>query len=624
MFSSPTPAPGSRTIAGRAFRKAGLIDQDAQMSDATDKPGGRKGSSKIRSHRPRAIDAYKDGPSRTRLIHRPLLNVRLHALLKEAHQIHFQYEAQLVRLPLADYDEMHTSAGPSLIPVRTPTRMKTGGVESWRKLVQKRWNAEARLLDLSNLIDDEIVKNNKLEPPGYGGGAREAAVILKLAKELKPEVQSLDLSNNKWSGQDLAVLGHYLPQLANLSLNNNNIRLYRDLDHVAGRKGKLLVLRELILTGNPLREDELKKGKGEHFTREVTKRFPSLAVLDGQRISAISFDVPQASTSSTPPDKPSSTTFPLNMGGPLIVGVDPGLITQFLMRYFSLFDTNRPALQNVYDPTARYSFAVNTTIPERARTQGLHTRLPNQKKLDWSQWLSNSTGGSRNLMRLGNSIEKQEQRLYIGGQSIVDSFKGLPQTKHDLGGPAEKFSVDCFPVAHAGIMGLLTIVHGEFTELPAEGLRSFDRTFLLVPAPENSQAKAGGWDIVIVSDQLMVRGYSGPDAWKPGPMVVQPEPQAAHRHPPSQQQAPTPQGSSQSTPALPQDQQAVLMTIPEPQRSLVVQVCARTGLNVKFAVDCLTGNAWDLEKAVNNFNEVKFLCVSHLASSLAVLVSRAP
>ena len=37
---------------------------------------------------------------------------------------------------------------------------------------------------------------------------------------------------------------------------------------------------------------------------------------------------------------------------------------------------------------------------------------------------------------------------------------------------------------------------------------------------------------------------------------------------------------------------------PEPQRSLVVTVCGRTGLNVKFAVDCLTQNEWDVEKAV--------------------------
>ena len=58
MFSSPTPAPGSRTLANTALRTAGLIDRDTAMHDLTDRPGGRKGSSKTRSHthRSRAPD----------------------------------------------------------------------------------------------------------------------------------------------------------------------------------------------------------------------------------------------------------------------------------------------------------------------------------------------------------------------------------------------------------------------------------------------------------------------------------------------------------------------------------------------------------------------------------------
>jgi len=58
MFSSPTPASGSRTIANTALRSAGLIDRDTAMHDITDRPGGRKGSSKTRSHshRSRALD----------------------------------------------------------------------------------------------------------------------------------------------------------------------------------------------------------------------------------------------------------------------------------------------------------------------------------------------------------------------------------------------------------------------------------------------------------------------------------------------------------------------------------------------------------------------------------------
>lgn len=39
------------------------------------------------------------------------------------------------------------------------------------------------------MIDDDIVKKYNLTPPGTGGGgARDAAVIFKLASQLKPEV----------------------------------------------------------------------------------------------------------------------------------------------------------------------------------------------------------------------------------------------------------------------------------------------------------------------------------------------------------------------------------------------------------------------------------------------------
>lgn len=72
MFSSPTTATGNRTLATNALRSAGLIDKDERMKDvSTDRPGGRKGVSKIRSHRPRPIDAFKDhqaGPSKAAMV----------------------------------------------------------------------------------------------------------------------------------------------------------------------------------------------------------------------------------------------------------------------------------------------------------------------------------------------------------------------------------------------------------------------------------------------------------------------------------------------------------------------------------------------------------------------------
>jgi hypothetical protein len=127
-----------------------------------------------------------------------------------------------------------------------------------------------------------------------------------------------------------------------------------------------------------------------------------------------------------------------------------------------------------------------------------------------------------------------------------------------------------------------------------------------------------GWDVMILSDQLIVRNYSSHEAWRPGPLTLEPT-----KSPPG----PGPSGGQPSPAMSPQIQNAlsaivsclskylliglfdidalVLLLQPEPQRGLVAQVCERTGLNVQYAVDCLGGNGWDLGRAVANFEQVK-------------------
>ncbi|KAG6888995.1 hypothetical protein C0992_006816 [Termitomyces sp. T32_za158] len=515
MFSSPTPAPGSRAIATNALRNAGLIgaDRDATMRDATDKPGGRKASSRIRSHRPRVID-IKD--------------------------------------------------------LRTP-----------------------RL----SLIDEEILKKNNLSPPSYNSGVKDAAVIFKLAKELTPKVKTLSLGNNKLQGIHLQLLSHYLPDLVNLSLQNNNIRSMKELDYLASRRGRLLSLKELVLTGNPVQIDNAGQDRNEKYRRDITSRFTSLEVLDQVAIAQIAFDGPGPSTASAAAAaKPSASTFPVDMGPSFITGVDGGIVSNFLVRFFNAMDTQRNLLLNVYDPNATFSFSANTTIAARARVQGFHSSLPNQKKLSWTDWLA---GGSRNLQRVGTDFDRALNSLHVGAEDAIKALVALPGTKHDITGPPEKFCLDSFPVLLGQGTGLLLTVHGQFTEVGAEGLRSFDRSFVLMPASEGSRAKSNGWDVVIVSDQWTVRVYSSHEAWKPGPLLVQ----ALSREEQQAQNAAS--SAALQQPTFDQQSQAALAAIPEPQRNLVIQVCQKTRLNVRFAVDCLSGNEWDLNRAIANFEQVK-------------------
>lgn len=56
--------------------------------------------------------------------------------------------------------------------------------------------------------------------------------------------------------QSFSLLNHYLPNLANLSLQNNRLSSFKDLDRIAGRLNKGSLLRELVLLDNPLRDGE--------------------------------------------------------------------------------------------------------------------------------------------------------------------------------------------------------------------------------------------------------------------------------------------------------------------------------------------------------------------------------
>lgn len=67
------------------------------------------------------------------------------------------------------------------------------------------------------------------------------------------------------------------------------------------------------------------------------------------------------------------------------------------------------------------------------------------------------------------------------------------------------------------------------------------------------------WPVTILSDQLTVRPFSSPEAWKPGPLKVQSDSHAAPQTPKRRQQQLHP--DMQSSKLLAPDIQAMLITI---------------------------------------------------------------
>lgn len=104
--------------------------------------------------------------------------------------------------------------------------------------------------------------------PGPNATNKEWAVILKLASQLKPPVETISLAYNKIaSGMQLVSLPHYVSGLKNLSLQGNQLRQWKDIDAIAGRGKSLSQLRELVFLDNPLRDFEIGKNGAEKYRR---------------------------------------------------------------------------------------------------------------------------------------------------------------------------------------------------------------------------------------------------------------------------------------------------------------------------------------------------------------------
>ena len=294
-----------------------------------------------------------------------------------------------------------------------------------------------------------------------------------------------------------------------------------------------------------------------------------LSVLDQEALPRLAFDVEastvnaaQAQGSTSMHVLPEPVSFPVPMQPNLFIGGVEAISAQFLTQYFTLFDTNRSALEAVYAPHATFSLSANTSIPPRARKRGfMHsTELPNQKSLNWEFY----HGASRNLERIsaGSSsvnADKAVELLHTGPHAILAALMSCPTTKHDMSKP-EKFVVDAFPVVgilHGegyGTDALFIQVHGEFAEgsvfyfvaliaavnadlqvhrgvsahlivhlslpLLLRVLRTRTCSICCFSANGFRSAHSTGWQVMILSDIFVVRAYSSPDAWAPGELAV--------------------------------------------------------------------------------------------------------
>lgn len=252
----------------------------------------------------------------------------------------------------------------------------------------------SKLLSAANDLYGDNVSS---QSDGCGGG--------HLLNRMYIQVITISFARNGlWSLKPIQSLPDIFPRIQNLSVQDNDIAEFRSLDAFA--KKNLPNLTELLLMGNPIQTNN----PWERYQRydwviykeelvlttvfsEVLQRFPNIAMLDMQPVGnapppqqqgmSPSSSTGFAPTNISTPPQPGAA---LPMGTPQIQGsfydgensrqATEDFLTKYVYiwnglfgvsflilvddRFFPLFDSNRQALVDLYDPQAGFSIGVSS------------------------------------------------------------------------------------------------------------------------------------------------------------------------------------------------------------------------------------------------------------------------
>ncbi|KAJ1955295.1 nuclear mRNA export, poly(A)+RNA binding protein [Dipsacomyces acuminosporus] len=444
------------------------------------------------------------------------------------------------------------------------------------ELLQTRVDMQSSSLDLSSLATDPIITSMGADPLRDG---KIFKAILVVAAQLYPNIVTMNLaSNGLHSLKPIAELGYSFPNIRNLSLMNNMISDYRELNYLSslGSTAPLKQLSELILIGNPLREAELAAAPdGANYIDQVQQRFPTVSMLDMNPIAPRTQPgKPNASASDNTPAATAAKKLPFPTKPSFVENREiEELSNGFLAGFFGLYDSNRAMLAGVYDPVAQFSLLVDTTHPTSSFAQN---NASSQKHVDFSTYLN----VSRNLSRM-KSHQKRISTLILGSRAIIQALMLLPPTQHPIQ-DAQRFSFESWQseISTNGSPpqpAIIVVVHGEFTEAQSQNTISFDRTFVLVPAQPGSPAASAGWPCAVRHDNLIVRRYNGYQSWQP---------EAA--------------GAGAQTPAG-----ADFAGLTPEQQAMAQALQAQTGMNSEWTVKCLADCGWNFQQAAETFERVR-------------------
>ncbi|KAJ3029909.1 UNVERIFIED_CONTAM: Ethanolamine kinase 1 [Siphonaria sp. JEL0065] len=388
------------------------------------------------------------------------------------------------------------------------------------------------------------------------------------------------------------------------------LQSYRDVEALEGYK--LKNLREVVFGRNPVYDREAKKGEAglTGYRTKMKQIFPTIQMLDMIPFEA-EIALPEIGL-------PSVDDLPETEKGSFM---DSEITANmFVGRFFGLFDSNRPALSDVYMENSHFSVSVNPNL-RRIRPGGV--KAGGREMFD--TWFPHN----RNHLACKDA-GKRVSLLAKGNQAIDQLFCKLPQTKHPINASFEKkmFACDAYQQQMGDGVVLVLTVQGEFNEVLLSKTKSFTRTFVLIPAPPGSRASQTGWDVCILNDILVVRSWAADRTWSDKPISqISSQPtngplvgvahgarafdanQLNNGGASSTTVAPG-GGASGGGGALPNDLNVLLALknahgLDDAKHNIVVQLAQATGLNYQFAAQCLNEVGWNGDAAMGAFNSVR-------------------
>lgn len=445
-----------------------------------------------------------------------------------------------------------------------------------------RYRPAEKILDLSSMDSDISLSENQIR--GFGNippNSQFPQVVFKLVKDLDLDVTAIDLSRNCLKTLDcVALVDKYLPNVTQFSFETNNLMTFACLTSLS--KSSLKIER-LIFKDNPFRDqDILKNGDDINYRAKLTTLFPNLNFLDDSPCKgAMQFGVEDSTGSSQ-----ALMELPRSIIGSFFDSESTLATTSdFLTKFFTLYDSDRASLINFYEETALFSLIMNCDSPLSS----------GRKNTQWKEYFN----VERNLKKF-TELSTRTSRLYIGSESIISFLTTLPITKHPIE-DTDKFCLDAWQlpslipsyssVPTPGAYIHITI-HGQVLDVRTDHKKAFDRTFILSAPVANSRSGLAGLPYTIISDSLVLRDKPKTNAWN----LVSKQSELS-----SSMLSTLPAQPTMTSRPLQID---LLAHLPLDQQNLVKELQQRTNLTVSFALQCLQEMNWNRDQAYDAFSRL--------------------